>query len=109
MRSPSRVVSVSLPIALRASDIDVVYCHGYGFPKHLGGPMYWAQQEGFEQIDIEPTRIYRAEDASEIQALRNSLALARSRMPPLGAKGKVRWATRLATQRLLKAIGLRNA
>ncbi len=37
-------------IALRAGDIDVVYCHGYGFPKHLGGPMYWAERQGFERI-----------------------------------------------------------
>jgi len=37
-------------IALRAGDIDVVYCHGYGFPKHLGGPMYWAERQGFEPI-----------------------------------------------------------
>jgi 3-hydroxyacyl-CoA dehydrogenase len=37
-------------IVLRASDIDVVYCHGYGFPKHLGGPMYWAQQHGLGRI-----------------------------------------------------------
>jgi 3-hydroxyacyl-CoA dehydrogenase len=37
-------------IALRASDIDVVYCHGYGFPKHLGGPMFWAERHGFERI-----------------------------------------------------------
>jgi 3-hydroxyacyl-CoA dehydrogenase len=37
-------------IALRASDIDVAYCHGYGFPKHLGGPMYWAERQGFERI-----------------------------------------------------------
>jgi 3-hydroxyacyl-CoA dehydrogenase len=37
-------------IALRASDIDVVYCHGYGFPKHLGGPMFWAERQGFDRI-----------------------------------------------------------
>jgi 3-hydroxyacyl-CoA dehydrogenase len=37
-------------IALRASDIDVVYCLGYGFPKHLGGPMFWAERYGFERI-----------------------------------------------------------
>jgi 3-hydroxyacyl-CoA dehydrogenase len=37
-------------IALRASDIDVVYCHGYGFPKHLGGPMYWAEQQGLGSV-----------------------------------------------------------
>jgi 3-hydroxyacyl-CoA dehydrogenase len=37
-------------IALRASDIDVVYCHGYGFPKHLGGPMFWAERQGLDRI-----------------------------------------------------------
>ncbi|MEO6717024.1 MAG: 3-hydroxyacyl-CoA dehydrogenase NAD-binding domain-containing protein [Novosphingobium sp.] len=37
-------------VALRAGDIDVIYCHGYGFPKHLGGPMYWGQQQGFGRI-----------------------------------------------------------
>ena len=29
-------------IAARASDIDLVLIHGYGFPKHRGGPLYWA-------------------------------------------------------------------
>lgn len=33
-------------IALRASDIDLVKIHGYGFPRWLGGPMHWAQAEG---------------------------------------------------------------
>jgi 3-hydroxyacyl-CoA dehydrogenase len=37
-------------IALRASDIDVTFCHGYGFPKHLGGPMFWAERYGLERI-----------------------------------------------------------
>jgi 3-hydroxyacyl-CoA dehydrogenase len=37
-------------IALRASDIDVTYCYGYGFPKHLGGPMFWAEKYGLERI-----------------------------------------------------------
>lgn len=37
-------------IALRASDIDVTYCHGYGFPKALGGPMFWAEQYGLDRI-----------------------------------------------------------
>ncbi len=30
-------------IAARASDIDVVWVNGYGFPRHLGGPMFWAE------------------------------------------------------------------
>jgi 3-hydroxyacyl-CoA dehydrogenase len=29
-------------IVARSSDIDVVWVHGYGFPRHLGGPMFWA-------------------------------------------------------------------
>jgi 3-hydroxyacyl-CoA dehydrogenase len=37
-------------VALRESDIDVAYVHGYGFPRHQGGPMYWAAQRGWSQI-----------------------------------------------------------
>ena len=37
-------------IALRASDIDVVYIYGYGFPKYRGGPMYYADQVGVGNI-----------------------------------------------------------
>ncbi|MGH8133206.1 MAG: 3-hydroxyacyl-CoA dehydrogenase NAD-binding domain-containing protein, partial [Steroidobacteraceae bacterium] len=37
-------------IALRASDIDVVYVNGYGFPRYKGGPMYWAQQAGLKRV-----------------------------------------------------------
>ncbi len=27
-------------IVERESDIDIIWCNGYGFPRHLGGPMY---------------------------------------------------------------------
>jgi 3-hydroxyacyl-CoA dehydrogenase len=37
-------------IALRASDIDVVYLTGYGFPVHRGGPMFHASRVGPNQI-----------------------------------------------------------
>ncbi len=30
-------------VAARASDIDVVFLNGYGFPRHKGGPMYQAK------------------------------------------------------------------
>lgn len=33
-------------IAQRASDIDVVWIHGYGWPRYRGGPMHWADQLG---------------------------------------------------------------
>ncbi len=35
-------------IAQRASDIDVVYCHGYGFPRFRGGPMHAAEARGLQ-------------------------------------------------------------
>ena len=36
--------------ARSATDIDVVYVNGYGFPAHRGGPMWNADQIGLEQI-----------------------------------------------------------
>lgn len=33
-------------IAQRASDIDVVYCYGYGFPRFRGGPMHAMEARG---------------------------------------------------------------
>jgi 3-hydroxyacyl-CoA dehydrogenase len=33
-------------IAARASDIDVIWVNGYGFPVGKGGPMFWAGLEG---------------------------------------------------------------
>jgi len=32
--------------ALRASDIDIIYIYGYGFPVHRGGPMFYADTVG---------------------------------------------------------------
>jgi len=32
-------------VALRPGDIDIVYVYGYGFPPHLGGPMWNARKE----------------------------------------------------------------
>ena len=42
-------------IARRARDIDVVFLHGYGFPRWRGGPMHWADTEGLPGLsgDIE--------------------------------------------------------
>ena len=37
-------------IALRASDIDVVYLTGYGFPVQKGGPMFHASRVGLGQV-----------------------------------------------------------
>ena len=37
-------------IALRASDIDMVYLSGYGFPLHRGGPMFYADTVGLPEV-----------------------------------------------------------
>ena len=37
-------------IAQRASDIDVVYVNGYGFPAGKGGPMHWAEERGLADV-----------------------------------------------------------
>ena len=37
-------------IALRASDIDVTYLYGYGFPRYRGGPMFYADQVGLKKV-----------------------------------------------------------
>jgi 3-hydroxyacyl-CoA dehydrogenase len=38
-------------IAYRASDIDIVYINGYGFPAWRGGPMHWAENAvGLETV-----------------------------------------------------------
>ncbi|MCM8730203.1 3-hydroxyacyl-CoA dehydrogenase NAD-binding domain-containing protein [Hephaestia sp. GCM10023244] len=36
--------------AQRASDIDVVWIYGYGWPVYRGGPMFWADTEGLKTI-----------------------------------------------------------
>jgi len=41
--------------ALRAGDIDTVYVNGYGFPTYIGGPMWYADKQGLDNVlaDIE--------------------------------------------------------
>ena len=37
-------------LAIRASDIDVIWVYGYGWPVYRGGPMFWADQVGLKAI-----------------------------------------------------------
>lgn len=37
-------------IAMRASDIDVVYVYGYGWPIYRGGPMHYANTLGLDKV-----------------------------------------------------------
>ena len=45
--------------AARAGDIDVVYCHGFGFPRFRGGPMFYADTVGLPTV-LDRVRKYRA-------------------------------------------------
>ncbi len=37
-------------IALRASDCDLIYVNGYGFPRWRGGPMHYADELGLDTV-----------------------------------------------------------
>ena len=37
-------------IAARASDIDIIWVFGCGFPAHRGGPMFYADSVGLQAI-----------------------------------------------------------
>ena len=47
-------------LAIRSSDIDVIWVHGYGFPRYRGGPMFWADTIGLDEV-YETMRRYHAE------------------------------------------------
>ena len=36
--------------AIRASDIDIVWINGYGWPVYRGGPMFWADTVGLDKV-----------------------------------------------------------
>jgi len=45
--------------ATRAGDIDVIYCYGFGFPRHRGGPMFYADTVGLPTV-LARVKEYRA-------------------------------------------------
>jgi 3-hydroxyacyl-CoA dehydrogenase len=47
-------------VAYRASDIDIVYLYGYGFPAYRGGPMFWAENEVGLKMALEKLKKYSA-------------------------------------------------
>jgi 3-hydroxyacyl-CoA dehydrogenase len=51
-------------IALRASDIDVVYVYGYGWPLYRGGPMHYANSLGLDRV-VEKLRAYQQSTGSD--------------------------------------------
>jgi len=48
-------------VAYRASDIDIVYLYGYGFPAYRGGPMFWAENEVGLETALEKLKKYSAQ------------------------------------------------
>jgi 3-hydroxyacyl-CoA dehydrogenase len=46
-------------VAQRASDIDVVWCAGYGFPRYRGGPLFYAEEIGLATV-LKGIESYRA-------------------------------------------------
>ena len=45
-------------LALRASDIDVVWIYGYGFPRYRGGPMFYADTVGVKHVYDTMSRLH---------------------------------------------------
>ena len=37
-------------MAIRASDIDIVWIYGYGWPVYEGGPMFYGNLVGFDKV-----------------------------------------------------------
>ncbi|XP_058247192.1 peroxisomal bifunctional enzyme isoform X1 [Hemibagrus wyckioides] len=78
-------------IAAGPEDIDVIYLFGYGWPRHRGGPMFYASQVGLSVVlekmehyhrihpdvpSLEPSRLLRrlvAEGSPPIQQWRNHI------------------------------------
>lgn len=48
-------------IALRPIDVDAVFLFGYGFPRHLGGPLNYADRIGARDL-IRRIENYSTED-----------------------------------------------
>jgi len=55
-------------IALRASDIDLAFVNGYGFPRLKGGPMFAADQAGLANVLAEVEAAFAAGGAGSAPA-----------------------------------------
>ncbi|MDB5729510.1 MAG: 3-hydroxyacyl-CoA dehydrogenase, partial [Noviherbaspirillum sp.] len=51
-------------IALRASDIDMVFLKGYGFPLFHGGPMFYADSVGLKNVVAAMERYFQRRDGN---------------------------------------------
>jgi len=53
-------------IAVRPSDLDVIWVNGYGWPVYRGGPMFYADLVGLEHI-LETLKKYQAEHGDDFK------------------------------------------
>ncbi|MBM6579081.1 enoyl-CoA hydratase/isomerase family protein [Microvirga sp. BT689] len=53
-------------IAIRSSDIDIVWINGYGWPVYRGGPMFYGEQVGLSHV-LERLRAYEAEFGADFK------------------------------------------
>jgi 3-hydroxyacyl-CoA dehydrogenase len=53
-------------MAYRASDIDMVWLTGYGFPAYRGGPMFYADTVGLKHI-VETLSKFQAMNAADFK------------------------------------------
>ncbi len=49
-------------IARRPLDVDVTFLYGYGFPRHRGGPMHYADRYGLEKVVADIREFARTDD-----------------------------------------------
>ena len=49
-------------IARRPLDVDVTFLYGYGFPRHRGGPMHYADRYGLEKVVADIREFARGDD-----------------------------------------------
>jgi 3-hydroxyacyl-CoA dehydrogenase len=52
--------------AQRASDIDIVWINGYGWPVYTGGPMFWADTVGLDKV-LAAMKAYQASMGDEFK------------------------------------------
>jgi 3-hydroxyacyl-CoA dehydrogenase len=62
-------------LVARAGDLDVIWVHGYGFPRHRGGPMHWADEVGLAAVAATVERLHAEQgDLVKPSALLQKLA-----------------------------------
>ncbi|MFT6949244.1 MAG: 3-hydroxyacyl-CoA dehydrogenase [Paraglaciecola sp.] len=73
-------------IANKASDIDVIWLNGYGFPRYKGGPMFYADTVGLDTIVVQLETLHKDSGKSWWKPAKLLVDLANSRKNFSGLK-----------------------